>query len=707
MRALVPLLVCLTALGCRSDNEEKDDSLDNLDEGVIDDLDGDGILAEDDCDDNDAAVNPTAPEICDGVDNNCDGTVDEGVTEVFFADVDADGFGDPFATTVACAPPEGFVVDDTDCDDRNPDTYPGAAERCDRLDNDCDTEVDEEVTEVWYPDGDNDGYGASQSPYDGCDAPSGYVADGTDCDDNAASTYPGAVEECDEEDNNCDGTVDEDVQEVYYQDQDSDGWGVVTTTTEACAQPAGYASAVGDCDDDDATVSPAATELCDGQDNNCNGDIDEDEAADAATWYADTDTDGHGDAAVSTVACEAPSGFVADDTDCDDSTGAVSPSASESCNTIDDDCDGDIDEDSATDAATWYGDADGDGFGGSTFVAVACTAPTSFVATSTDCDDLDATAFPGGTEVCDGVDNDCNGTADDGVGSTFYADTDGDTYGDPAVSTLGCSAPTGYVSDNTDCDDSLDTVFPGGTEVCDGADNDCDTVIDNDEDVLGDGAACPADSCLDLLGSRPTATDGAYFIDLDAAGDIVEVTCEMDVDGGGWLAVFNWMDPGSSTYADAAVLQAALINNVDMTDPITTSETSTSIETSNIDLSLYTEVMYGWAASDTDDVTRWGVYSTSSLVGECYVDGYCGIGVTIATMDVEPTGSTRAFTTGNDPTYPHVGMGWSSQIITWGYDRNTSSYGNWANWYDTKSCCTAGNTAEMLNSGWRYTIYIR
>jgi hypothetical protein len=76
-------------------------------------------------------------------------------------------------------------------------------------------------------------------------------------------------------------------------------------------------------------------------------------------------------------------------------------------------------------------------------------------------------------------------------------------------------------------------------------------------------------------------------------------------------------------------------------------------------------------------------------------------------MTVVPTGSVRQFQTGNSPTYPHVGLGWNGQIITWGYDLNTSSYGNWANWYDTKSCCTAGATSEMLTRGWRYTIYIR
>jgi hypothetical protein len=707
MRPSLPLLLVATLFACRADGKDEATSAGIVSDTPTEDGDGDGYIGDEDCDDRDPTVGPDAEEICDGVDNNCDGVIDENVTETYFADVDADGFGDPLAPITACAPPDGYVPDDTDCDDRSADAYPGAAERCDGLDNDCDAEVDEDVTEVWYPDGDSDGYGATDSPYTGCDAPSGYLADGTDCDDSDGGTYPGAAEVCDEADNNCDGTVDEGVLETYYQDQDADGYGVVDVTTEACAPPTGWARASGDCDDLEPAVRPSASELCDDVDNDCDGTTDEDDALDAPIWYADTDADGHGDAGSSTRACGAPSGFVDDDTDCDDTDGDVSPSAAELCNGQDDDCDGDTDEDDATDATTWYGDADGDGYGGSTFVAVACTAPSSFVATSTDCDDLDATAYPGAAEVCDGADNDCNGTADDGVGTVFYADADADGYGDASSTTTACSVPSGYTTDATDCDDADPTVSPGSLEVCDGADNDCDGVPDNDGDVLGDGVACAADSCLDILGSRPGATDGAYYVDLDGAGDIVEVTCEMDVDGGGWLAVFNWMDPGTSTTTDAATLHAALITNTDMADPITTAETGTAIETSNIDLSLYTEVMYGWAASDTDDVSRWGVYTTSTLVGECYVDGYCGAGVAIATMDVEPTGSSRLFYTGNQPTYPHVGIGWSGQIITWGYDLNSSSYGNWANWYDTKSCCTSGNTSEMLTGGWRYTIYIR
>jgi len=702
------LLLALLVFGCRSDTKDDGSSGGEVVDDDSEDLDGDGVSAAEDCDDGDASVAPGAPEVCDGVDNDCDGSVDEEVGTVFYADVDGDGFGDASAPTTACEPPEGYVPENTDCDDRDADTYPGAPERCDEGDNDCDAEVDEEVTTVWYPDGDGDGFGATDSPYEGCDAPPGFVADGTDCDDSDATAHPDAEETCDERDDDCDGEIDEDVQEVFYQDQDGDGWGVVEVATEACAPPAGWARAVGDCDDLDSGVSPAAAELCDSIDNDCDGDIDEDDAADAPTWYADTDSDGHGDASNAYAACSAPSGHVADDTDCDDTTSAVSPSATELCNTVDDDCDGTTDEDDAADAATWYGDADGDGHGGSTFVQVSCAAPTSYVATATDCDDLDASAFPGGTEVCDEADNDCNGIVDDGVGTDYFADSDGDGFGDAASTTAACELPTGYSADDTDCDDTDATVNPGASETCDGADNDCDGTVDNEEDVLGDGASCAAETCLEILSTRTSAPDGAYWLDLDGAGDITEVTCEMDVDGGGWLAVFNWMDPGSETNADAATLHAALIVNTDMTDPITTSETSTSIETSNVDLSAYTEVMYGWAASSSDDVTRWGVYTESSgLTGECYIDGYCGAYVAIASMDVEPTGSTRTFYTGSHPTYPHVGIGWSSQIITWGFDNNNSSYGHWANWYDTKSCCTAGNTADITTPGWRYTIYIR
>ena len=99
------------------------------------------------------------------------------------------------------------------------------------------------------------------------------------------------------------------------------------------------------------------------------------DALDAAVWFADDDGDLFGDAAASTTACEAPSGFVGDDNDCDDSRAAVNPDADELCDELDNDCDGEIDPPSAVDAQTWYGDGDGDGVGVTRLAVRACVAP--------------------------------------------------------------------------------------------------------------------------------------------------------------------------------------------------------------------------------------------------------------------------------------------------------------------------------------------
>ena len=101
-----------------------------------------------DCSDNDPAVNPLAIEVCDSVDNNCDGNIDEagaiGQTN-FYLDADSDGFGDPITAVQACGAPAGYISTGGDCDDGNPSVYPGAIEIADGVDNDCNGMIDDGI----------------------------------------------------------------------------------------------------------------------------------------------------------------------------------------------------------------------------------------------------------------------------------------------------------------------------------------------------------------------------------------------------------------------------------------------------------------------------------------------------------------------------------------------------------------------------------
>ena len=532
---LGPLIFFCTLTACRTDKSPFED-----DEGIIppfsDDEDGDGYPSDQDCNDLDAVIYPGAEEICDGIDNNCDGAIDEGVTTTYFEDDDGDGFGNPDQRNDACQISDGWVITGNDCDDTDDGTYPGAAERCDDIDNDCDGAIDEEVNSEWFADTDDDGFGDPENWVEECDPPSGYVSNASDCDDNAPSAYPGATEICDDIDNDCDGETDEGLTTLWYEDADSDNWGNIDSTVDACDAPDGYVLLAGDCDDGNLNVSPSANEICNDIDDDCDGDIDVD-AIDEPNWYADSDGDGFGNDDAETRSCDAPSGYVSDNSDCDDSNPDVSPAASEICNDIDDDCDGAIDDNDADvlDASTWYIDYDSDGFGTDWMTQSACENPSGYVEDNSDCDDTDADIYPGAEERCNGEDDDCDGDTDEESEEfdIWYADTDGDGFGDADTTTSLRSPPdTSKMTLIATITTQISIPTPMNSV---SVDDNCDSMVD--EGLLGLESDCAAADCLEIIESDYTVGDGSYWLDLD--GTATEMECDMSTDGGGWTLIFS------------------------------------------------------------------------------------------------------------------------------------------------------------------------
>jgi hypothetical protein len=270
--------------------------------------------------------------------------------------------------------------------------------------------------------------------------------------------------DCDEADYDFAVQATQNANITYYTDSDGDGYGTGTGTS-LCVNPGtGYASEAGDCNDADAAVNPAATEVCNNMtDDNCDGNTDEGCAT--YTYYADTDNDGYGNPASSVTSGSAtpPTGYIVDNTDCNDINSAINPGATEICNSgVDDDCDGFADnaDEGVTGQNTYYADTDGDGFGTGS-VILSCTQPANTSTNDDDCNDGETMVNPGATELCNSVDDDCDGTLNEGFPTTtYYRDYDGDGKGNPAVSIASCYQPAGYVTNANDCDDNSATACP-------------------------------------------------------------------------------------------------------------------------------------------------------------------------------------------------------------------------------------------------------
>jgi len=375
-----------------------------------------------------------------------------------------------------------------------------------------------------------------------CDADSGACGtaaaeDGTACNDQNPCTPndrcqggvciadPAPPETCNGVDDDCDGVTDPENAigcQDRYVDSDWDGAGDPTKKKCLCEASASYpATQGGDCDDQNPKVHPGGTEACNGIDDNCDGVTDEPGASGCKPYYADEDQDLFGDDANSACLC-GPNAVYPTKVggDCDDQNAATHPGAPDVCNGVDDDCSGKPDDsEGQTGCTNYYLDDDRDGYGIGSPKCLCQKADPYLATQSGDCDDSHSTVHPGASEICDKLDNDCNGETDEGEGlpscQDYYLDADSDGYGRSGIGLLPkclCHpAPPYSASVTGDCNDADPAVHPGVQALC-GKDGDCDGDLRDPAEPCDDGNSTDWDGCksctiVEFLANTYTETD--------------------------------------------------------------------------------------------------------------------------------------------------------------------------------------------------------
>ena len=492
-------------------------------------------------------------EVCDGLDNDCDGSTDEGpgaggalTTDCYDGPAGSAGVGPCTRGTARCVDGRFGA-----CEDQ---VLPGV-EICDATDNDCDGTADNIAAGSCDCPG-----GAVQPCYPGAAGTAGVGAcvmgtqscraDGTGYDACVGAVVP-AAEQCNAIDDDCNGTVD-DVPGVG--EACSDGQGPCRVDgRRTCDAASGELRC-------DAVALPATDETCNGIDDDCDGTVD--------------DVLDNGENCVAGRGACAEPGVLQCDLEIEAQTCSALPGvpSPEICNAIDDDCDGMVDDVAGLGAACAVGVG---------ICAAAGVQRCDFETQSVACD---AIAGQPQAETCNGLDDDCDGAVDDVPGVGDACDVGIGACAAQGARVCGaegviCNAIAGEPSEETcndiddDCDDRTDEagVCP---EICgDGRDNDDDGATDCDDPDCARDPFCAYASCREVLEIEGPSPSGPYPI-RTRDNQVVDLYCDMLADGGGWTLVAATAttpldDYGTAYYPDLAGLapqgaNPAIYNGLDL-----------------------------------------------------------------------------------------------------------------------------------------------